>query len=319
MTLRPGAVPSSSHEIAAAQTTTMQRNSRTLTRNGSRSFLPEDLVTKRLEALTTPVDAAAASLYQQQTLHSRHHRSKSVTRSLRDVRPSSSTETLPPLPIPQSRPPPSSQPTQRTKSVKEPSSLSMPYQYHTSPSPTPINSTYAPSSMTPLRPMRSFHFHRPSIDHRPIGMDDPRSVPLPLDAEKRISQNYTLVTTRSRPSTREGLQQQQQPFTFPTTTSTHHQHHHRSLSRSRSSIERSSPTTISESVPPIPAARISHGEQSHENCFFINLTYRDFFFQGPIITGFLQILTSNQGHLRVSTEYHHHQQQHHRLLQILYQ
>ena len=257
MTLRPGAVPSSSHDAQTTTTTTTQRNSRTLTRNGSRSlnpFPPEDLVRKNgVEASTTPVDAA--SLYQQQA----RHRSKSVTRSLRDVRPSSSTtETLPPLPIPQSRPLlPSSQ---RTKSVKEPSSSSLPYHYHTSPSPTPINSTYAPSSMTPLRPMRSFHFHRPSIDHRPIGMDDPRSVPLPLDAEKRISQNYTLVTTRSRPTTREGSQQQQQqlPSTFPTTTPTHHQ---RSLSRSRSSIERSSPTTISEPVPPIPATtRISHGE-----------------------------------------------------------
>jgi hypothetical protein len=52
--------------------------------------------------------------------------------------------------------PPSSQ-TQRAKTVKEPSSL--PYQFPTSPSPTPINSAYAPSSMTPLRPEQSFHFH----------------------------------------------------------------------------------------------------------------------------------------------------------------
>jgi len=133
------------------------------------------------------------------------------TIGLCDVRPSSSTEILPPLPILQSRLFPSSQQqTQRTKSVKEPSSSSssMLYHYHTSPS--PINSTtYAPSSMTPFRPMRSFHFHRPSIDHQPTGMDDSRSVPLPLDSEKRISQNYTLVTTRSRPSTREGPQQRQ--------------------------------------------------------------------------------------------------------------
>jgi hypothetical protein len=108
----------------------------------------------------------------------------------------------------QSRPP-SSQ-TQRAKSMKEPSSL--PYQlvqFPTSPSPTPItsNSAYAPSSMTPLRPERSFHFHRPSIDRRPIGMDDSSSVPLPSDAEKRISLS-TRNITRSRFSTREGPHQQ---------------------------------------------------------------------------------------------------------------
>ena len=261
MTLRPGAVPSSSHETATAlvaSQTAAHRNSRTLTRNSSRSlnpFPPEDLVRKRdingsdgVAAATTPVDAT--SLYQQQALHSRL-RSKSMTRPLRDVRPSSTTETLPPVPVPQSHPPSSR--TQRTKSVKEPSS---PYHYHTSPSPTPINSTYAPSSITPLRPMRSFHFHRPSTDRRPIGMDDPRSVPLPLDAEKRISRNSSSLVSRSGPSTREGSQQQ--TFTFPTTTSTHH---HRSLSRSRSSIERTSPIPIPEPVPPIPTtARISHGE-----------------------------------------------------------
>ena len=279
MTLRPSAVPSSSHDAAAASQTTTDRNSRPLTRNSSRSLNPfsrEDSLRKRgingpddVEAATTPVDAT--SLYQR--LHSLH-RSKSVTRSLGDVRPPStealppvpipitkslrdvrppSTEALRPVPIPQSHPP-SSQ-AQGTKSVKEPSSL--PYRFPTSPSPTPINSTYAPSSITPLRPKRSFHFHRPSIDSRPIGMDDPSSVPLPSDAEKRISQNYTNMT-RSRSSTRDGPQQ---PSTFPSATQTHH--HHRSLSRSRGSFERASPSTIPESVPilPIPTTtRISHGE-----------------------------------------------------------
>ena len=252
MTLRPaGVVPSGSHDTAAlaASQTTTHRNSRTLTRNGSRSlnpFSPEDLARKLrningpngVEAATT--SSVDATLCLQQALHSLH-RSRSMTRSLRDVRPPSSTETLPPVPIPQSRPPSSN--TQRAKSVKE--SSPSPYHYHTSPSPTPINSTYAPSSMTSLRPMRSFHFHRPSIDRRPIGMDDPRSVPLPIDAEKRISRNSTLVT-RSRPSTRDGSSQQTSTF------------HHRSLSRSRSSIERTSTTAIPEPVPPIPTARISH-------------------------------------------------------------
>ena len=252
MTLRPaGAVPSSPHDTAAlvASQTTTHRNSRTLTRKGSKSFSPEDLARKLrdingpngVEAATT-TSSVDTALYLQQALHSLH-RSRSMTRSLRDVRPPSTTETLPPVPIPQSRPPSSN--TQRAKSVKEPSPS--PYHYHTSPSPTPINSTYAPSSMTPLRPMRSFHFHRPSIDRRPIGMDDPRSVPLPIDAEKRISRNSTLVT-RSRPSTRDGSSQQTSIF------------HHRSLSRSRSSVERTSTTAIPEPVPPIPTARISHGE-----------------------------------------------------------
>ena len=264
MTLRPGAVPSSSHDTAAAalvaSQTTTHRSSRTLTRNGSRTLNPysaEDLVRKRdmngsdgVEIVTTTTPVDATSLYQQQALHSRN-RSKSVTRSLRDVRPSSATEPVPPVPILQSRPP-SSQ-SQRSKSVKEPSSL--PYHYPTSPSPTPINSSYAPSSMTPLRPKRSFHFHRPSIDRRPIGMDDPRSVPLPSDAEKRISGNVTHVI-RSRPSTREGPQQHATTFT----TATPITQHHRSLSRSRSSIDHASTTTMSEPAPPIPIAKISHGE-----------------------------------------------------------
>ena len=259
MTLRPGAVPSSSHDTATtlvASETTVERISRSLTRNGSRSLNPfsrKDSLRRRgingsdsVEAAATPVDAT--SLYQR--LHSLH-RSKSSTRTFRDVRPPS-TEALPPVPIP-----PSSQ-TQRPKSVKEPSSL--PYRFPTSPSPTPINSAYAPSSMTPLRPVRSFHFHRPSIDRRPFGMDDPSSVPLPSDAEKRISQNVTNIT-RSLPSTREGPQQ---TSTSPIATPTHHHHHHhRSLSRSRGSSGRTSPITAEPDVPlpPIPTtARISHGE-----------------------------------------------------------
>ena len=287
MTLRPGAVPSSSHDTGAAalvaSQTTAHRSSRTLTRNGSRSlnpYSPEDLVRKRdmngsdgVETVTTTTPVDATSLYQQQALHSRN-RSKSVTRSLRDVRPSSATEPLPPVPVLQSRPP-SSQ-SQRSKSVKDTSSL--PYHFPTSPSPTPINSSYAPSSMTPLRPKRSFHFHRPSIDRRPIGMDDPRSVPLPSDAEKRISVNSTNVI-RPRPPTREGSQQQ---TTSTFTTATPITQHHRSLSRSRSSIERPSPTTISEPVPPIPIARTSHGEY-HKICSkFYHLRFIFFFFASRV-------------------------------------
>ena len=285
MTLRPGALPSNLHDAAAtraASQTTLQRISRTFLRNGSRSLNPfsrEDSArrlpsthrskskekslrdvhptTETLPPLqipqirtTTPIDAT--SLYQ----HSLHH-AKSMTKSLRDVPPPSTTEVLPPVPIP----PPSSH-TQRPRSVKE--SPSQPYQYHTSPSPTPINSSYAPSLMAPLRAMRSFHFHRPSIDYRSIvGMDDPRSVPLPSDAEKIISQNSTNVA-RSRPSTRDGPRQQ--TSTFPSATPAHH---HRSLSRSRSAIEPTLAITIPEPVPPIPLmAMISQGEYRKLFTFF---------------------------------------------------
>ena len=303
-TLRPGAVPSSSsHDtttttaaaaaaalVASQTTTTTQRISRTLTRKDSRSWNPfsrEDSVRKRdingpdgveaVAATTTSFDAT--SLYQR--LHSLH-RSKSTTRPLRDA-PPPSTEALPPVPIPQNRLP-SSQP-QRARSVKEPSSL--PYQFPTSPSPTPINSAYAaPSSITPLRPTRSFHFHRPSIDRRPIGMDDPSSVPLPVDAEKRISQISTNIT-RSRSSTRDGPQPQQPPSAFPTATPTHH---HRSLSRSRSVNESVSSITIPESppLPPIPTtAKISHGEHP----LIFRFMYRK---QGRDLTRlFLQMQTSS--------------------------
>ena len=247
MTLRPGASPSSSHDVAAAlvasQTTSMERNSRSLKKNGSRFLNPDQENGQQgsvSEAATTSVDAAA--LYQR--LNSLH-RSKSMTRSLRDVRPPS-TE-LPPVPFPSSY-------TQQSKNLKEPSSF--PYHYHTSPSPTPINSAYAPSSMARLRPMRSFHFHRPSIDSRPIGMDDPRSVPLPLDAERRISQN----SSKSRPPTRDGPKQQTSNFsTTTTTTPTQHHHHH----RTPSGFERALVNTNSQPVPPIPTTQsISHGKHS---------------------------------------------------------
>ena len=253
ITMRPGATPTSSHDAAAA----MDRNSRSSTKNGSRSLnplSPEDSARKRDISGTDGAEAAvdAASLYQR--LHSLRG-SKSMTRSLRDVR-SPSTEALPPVPFPQSRSPGSQ--TQSAKSAKDPSS--MPYHYHTSPLPTPINSTYAPSSTRPLRPMRSFHFHRPSTDHRPIGMDDPNSVPLPLDAENKISQNSNNFT-RSRPSTREGPKQQ--TSTFVTATPTHH---------------RSLPGSIPEPVPPIPTtSRINLGE--HHNLFLSSIiTYNSSFF-----------------------------------------
>ena len=252
-TLRPGAVPSGSHDTATASQITTQRISKTLTRNNSRSLNPfsrEASLRKKDINGSDGVDAAVTTPVDPTSLHQRLnslHRSKSMTRTLRDVHPST-IEPMPPVPFPQSRP--SSSQAQRAKSVKEP------YRFPTSPSPTPINSTYAPSSMTTLRPKRSFHFHRPSVDSRPIGMDDPRSVPLPLDAEKRISQNSANII-RSRPSTREGPHIQ----SFPTATPTHH--HNRSHSRSRGSVERVSPTTFAEPVPPIPpTARISHGELS---------------------------------------------------------
>ena len=333
---RPSAVPSSSHDTAATSQTAMDRNPRPLTRNNSRSLNPfsREVSLKRRgiygpdgveAAATAPVDAT--SLYQR--LDSlRLHRSKSITRSSRDIRPPS-TEALPLVPIPQSHPPtsqaqgtknvkslpyrfpsppvsiprnhpPTSQ-AQGTKGIKESSSLpysfptppasipqshlpgsqaqgtmnvkessSLPYRFPTSPSPTPINSAYAPSSITPLRHKRSFHFHRPSVDSRPIGMDDPSSVPLPSDAEKRISQNSTGTNiNKSGPSTREGPKQQ--TSTFPTATPTHR--HHRSLSRSRGSFERTSPTTIPEPVPipPIPTTttRISHS-RAHRSALSVS-------------------------------------------------
>jgi hypothetical protein len=294
MTLRPGASPSSSHDVAAAlvaSQTTTDRNSRTSTKNGSRSLNPDDSARKRsingsdgVEAATTSVDAAA--LYQR--LHSLH-RSKSMTRSLRDIRPPS-TE-LPPVPFPQSLP--LSSHTQQSKNVKDPSSL--PYHYHTSPSPTPINSTYAPSSIARLRPMRSFHFHRPSIDNRPIGMDDPRYVPLPLDAEKRISQNSS---SRSRPSTRDGPKQQ--TSTFPTAIPT--QQHHRSPSRSRNTVERTLANTNPQPVPPIPTTQsISHGE--HRKLFQIFIIYDSslFFF---LRAGSSRISADADKHLRAPLRQH---------------
>ena len=291
MTLRPGASPSSLHDTTAALVASQTTTDRNLTRNGSRSLNPyssEDSVRKRdingpdgVEASTNPVDAA--SLYQR--LNSLH-RSKSMTK----VRQPPTTEALPPVPFPESRPPSSH--TQRSKNVKE-----LPYHYHTSPSPTPINSAYAPSSKTPLRPMRSLHFHRPSIDYRPIGMDDPSSVPLPLDAEKRIIQNSTNIN-KSQPSTREGPKQQ--TSTFPTATPTHHQ---RSRSGSRSTIERTLASTIPEPVPPIPTtARISHGEY-HNFCSSFILRIHLFCEQG--LAGFLQMLTSIQRRLCVNTDQHH--------------
>ena len=193
MTLRPGA-PSNDTAAAAlvASQTTMDRNSRPSTRNGSRSLNPfsrQESLKKR--DINGPDGEEVASTLDATSLYQRLHflnRSKSMTRSLRDVRPPS-TEAVPPIPVPIPQSRPTSSQTQRAKSVKESSSSSLPYQFPTSPSPTPINSSYAPSSMTPLRPVRSYHFHRPSIDRRPFGMSDPSSVPLPSDAEKRISLN----------------------------------------------------------------------------------------------------------------------------------
>ena len=302
MTLRPGASPSSSHDVAAAlvaSQTNIERNSRSLTKNSSRFLNPEDSARTRkrdingpgnVETATTSVDAAA--LYQR--LHSLH-RSKSMTKSLRDVRPPSAE--LPPVPFPSSH-------AQQSKNAKEPSSF--PYHYHTSPSPTPINSAYAPSSMARLRPMRSFHFHRPSIDSRPIGMDDPRSVPLPLDAEKRISQN----SSKSRPSTRDGPKQQ--TSNFPTATPTHHR---RSPSGSQNTVERTLANTNLQPVPPIPTSQsISHGKHSQicfSNFIVTNSSYLFYIFYEQGLSELLQMLTS----ICVSTDQHH---QYH-LLPILYQ
>ena len=217
----------------------------------SNPFSPEDLARKLRDingwdgaasSSSSPVGATTAVLYQQ---HSRH-RSKSMSRSSGDVHPSFAAEAVPsPVPMPRIDSPPVSH-TQRTKSMKEPSRY---------PSPSPIHppahgpSTTTTTTTTTLRPMRSFHRPRPSTDQRPIGMDDPRSVPLPLDAEDRISRSFTR-------STRDG------PVTMsPAAMLTpHHHHHQRSLSQSRSSIDRTSPMTIPEPVPPIPTARISHDE-----------------------------------------------------------
>ncbi|KAF8797393.1 hypothetical protein BYT27DRAFT_6939276 [Phlegmacium glaucopus] len=102
-----------------------------------------------------------------------------------------------------------------------------------------------------LRLVRSFH--RSSIGHRPVGMDDSRSVPLPLDAELRVGRSSTSVS-RSRPSTRDGPQH---TYTSSTPIPTPH---HRLFSQSRSSVDRVSPMIIPGPVPPIPTARISHDE-----------------------------------------------------------
>lgn len=262
MTLRPAgpglhdaamsatAVPSSSqasthHQYLEQQQQQRRQRSQTLTGKGSMSgnpFSPEDLARKLkdINGQNGSAELASSSSYQQQQAR---QRSKSVSRSSWDFQPASVTEVLPPVPI--SHVGPTASHAQRTKSMKEPSSS---YRYHpSSPSPSPIPA-HGPSSSMALRPKRSFHHS--GTDHRPVGMEDPRSVPFPLDAEQRVSRSSTSVT-RSRPPTRDGPQQSS--ILSPISTS-----HHRSLSQSR---DRSSPMMIPEPIPPIPAARISQDEQ----------------------------------------------------------
>ena len=274
ITLRP-AVPSASHDATpvTSQTTAaiqhpylgQQQQSRqraqTVTGKSSISsstssnpFSPEELARKLrdingqdgVEVASTSSLVGATALYQQQQqqahLYSRN-RSKSMSRSSWEAHPASTGEALPPAPHIGS----SASHAQRTKSIKE---LSSSYRYHASPSPSSTSSAQGSSSMTTLRPMRSFH--RPSSS-RLIGMEDPRSVPLPIDAEQRISRSLSSVTRSALP--RDGLQSasalNQTGISTP---------HSRSLSQSRSSVDRASPLTVQEPVPPIPTARISHDE-----------------------------------------------------------
>ena len=233
MTLRTGASSSSSHDASAALAALDSARKRDI--NGSDGA----------GAATTPFDAASLN----QRLHSLHH-----SRSLRDIRQPPTTDAPPPVPSLESRS--LSSRNQRSKDMKEFSPL--PYHYRTSPSLTPINPAYAP----PLRPKRSFHSQRPSVDGRPIGMDDPRSVPLPLDAEKLNP--HSINTAKSRPSSREGPQHQ--TSSFPTAGPSQH---YRSVSQPRITTLAN---TIPESVPPIPTTPriISHGK--HHKLFKFSLS-----------------------------------------------
>jgi len=255
--LSPSAAPSSSmhHQHLEQQQQQRRQRTQTLTGNGSISgnpFSAEDLAKKLRDIngrdgggaeASSPIGATA--LYQQQQAHLRvRHRSKSMSRSSWDIHPALAVEALPPPPAPIPHMGSAISHAQRTKSMKEPSSS---YRYHPPPSPSPVAPSHGPPSTATLRPMRSFH--RSSADRRPIGMDDSRSVPLPLDAEQRVSRSSTSITR----STRDGPSTSTTPISTP---------HRRSFSQSRSSVDRASPMTNPEPpVPPIPtAARISHDE-----------------------------------------------------------
>ena len=216
VTLRPGKGASdgfgmnmsSSHEAALAaqvQASPQQQNrakTQTLPGKTASPFSAEDL-SRKLQNVQMGMITPVSGVFNQQSSGSRS-RAKSISRQDAPLSPVSPISALP----------------LRSKSIKNSTSSTSHAPSSTS-SPLPVPSVS-------LRPMRSFH--RPKASH---GVDE--SIPLPVDAERKLGRSSTSVLRRNVDDS-----------------------HHRSQSLSRhqrqlSSVDANGKPTPDELIPPLPA------------------------------------------------------------------
>lgn len=218
--------------IAAAAVLTAsqpQGRQRTLTLPGkapSPAVLnPHDLARKLQSVQMADVTSPTYPMYAHQLPQSpqnlvqspSHPTQPSVSHSKSFSRPSADFQ-RPLYPTPPQTSSSATSPAARSRSIRQPT----PAQPFTSPTGT------NPPPLPTLRPMRSFH--RPS-ERSPAGIDEPRSLAVPADEERRSRTSATSVTPAR---------------------GSHESQHHRSLSLSRRSTERERAERVIP-VEPVPA------------------------------------------------------------------
>ncbi|KAH9480829.1 hypothetical protein JR316_0007430 [Psilocybe cubensis] len=253
--MQDGNVGSSSRDAAmhAASSVSALQRQRTTTLPGKAptagAFNPHDLARK---LQNVQLAEASPPAYQQQQLYllQQQHQQLALRQRSKSVsKPSADHQPLPPY---SAASPSASSPATRSRSIRDPSTQT---QHQFSPS-SPMGQTNVPP-VPSLRPMRSFH--RPS-EHRSVGVEDPRTMPHPSEAEQRLGRSVTSATRSHRPvpvdDPRFGADAD--PRLGRSVTSATRAPRRRSPSQSRPGGERSI-----EPVPPLPASM--HGRTSHDD------------------------------------------------------